>query len=201
MCNTENNNETYLVAGLGNPGSAYRENRHNIGFMVINALAKELDIQIKRVKFKALIGTGKLGTRSLILAKPQTYMNASGGSISPLVRYFKVPITNLIIIHDDLDLPLGAIRIRPAGGTGGQKGMGSIITSLGSQEIPRMRIGIGRPPGRMSPADYVLQDFDANQKPLRDEVVDQAVKAVITFINEGLEKTMNTYNGDLGKLP
>ncbi len=190
---------TYLIAGLGNPGKAYRENRHNIGFMVIDNLARQLDIQLKRVKSKAIIGTGKLGDNSIILAKPQTYMNASGESISPLLRYYKVPLQNLIIIHDDLDISFGTIRIRPSGGTGGQKGMKSIVSKLGSQEIARIRIGIGRPPGRMDPADYVLHDFNSDQIALKDEILDKASQAVITFIHEGLEQAMNVHNGDLTK--
>lgn len=190
---------TFMIAGLGNPGKAYRENRHNIGFMVIDALARQLGIHLKRVRSKAIIGTGKLDDQSIILAKPQTYMNASGESISPLMQYYKVPLQNLIIIHDDLDIPFGTIRIRPSGGTGGQKGMKSIVSKLGSQEIARIRIGIGRPPGRMDPADYVLHNFSSDQIPLRDEILEKAIKAVITFITEGLEQSMNAHNGDLTK--
>lgn len=199
-CKSDNlQNNTYLIAGLGNPGKAYRENRHNIGFMVLDTLANQLDIKMKRVKSKAIIGTGKFENKSIILAKPQTYMNASGESISPLLRYFKVPIQNLIIIHDDLDISFGTIRIRPSGGTGGQKGMKSIVSKLGSQEIARIRIGIGRPPGRMDPADYVLHNFNSDQIGLRDEILEKASQAVITFINEGLEQAMNAHNGDLTK--
>ncbi len=199
-CKSDNlQSNTYLIAGLGNPGKTYRENRHNIGFMVIDSLAKQLDIQMKRVKSKAIIGTGKLDDKSIILAKPQTYMNASGESISPLLRYYKVPLQNLIIIHDDLDIAFGSIRIRPSGGTGGQKGMKSIVSKLGSQDISRIRIGIGRPPGRMDPADYVLHNFDSNQIALKEEILERASQAVITFIREGLEKAMNAHNGDLTK--
>jgi len=190
--------DIYLIAGLGNPGKEYRQSRHNVGFMVIDHLAEDLETPIKRVKFKAMIGIGTFENKQVILAKPQTYMNASGESIAPLLRYFKVPLENFIVVHDDLDIPFGNLRIRPSGGTSGQKGMKSIVEKLGSQDFPRMRMGIGRPPGRMDPVDYVLQSFTPDQVPIMEEVLDQAVKALKTFILDGLDKAMNTYNGDKG---
>jgi PTH1 family peptidyl-tRNA hydrolase len=190
--------DIYLIAGLGNPGKEYRQSRHNVGFMVIDHLAEDLEISIKRVKFKAMIGIGKFENKQVILVKPQTYMNASGESIAPLLRYFKIPLENFIVVHDDLDIPFGNLRIRPSGGTSGQKGMKSIVEKLGSQDFPRMRMGIGRPPGRMDPVDYVLQSFTPDQVPIMEEVLDQAVKALKTFILDGLDKAMNTYNGDKG---
>jgi PTH1 family peptidyl-tRNA hydrolase len=193
------NNNTYLVAGLGNPGIHYRHNRHNIGFMVVDALAGKLEIKVKRIKSKAMIGEGKIGEISIILVKPQTFMNLSGKAIGPLVHFFKVPLQNVIIVHDDLDIPLGTLRIRPKGGTGGQQGMRSILTTLGSQDIPRLRVGIGRPPGRMDPADYVLHDFDPGQIADLNDVLDRAVKALIVFVTEGLDKAMNKFNNDLEK--
>jgi len=193
------NYNTYLVAGLGNPGIHYRHNRHNIGFMVIDALADQLGIKMKRVKSKAVISEGKIGEKSLILVKPQTYMNLSGKSIGPLVHFFKVPLQNVIIVHDDLDIPLGTLRIRPKGGTGGQQGMRSILTTLGSNDIPRLRIGIGRPPGRMDPADYVLHDFDPDQIADLKDVLERATKALVTFIIDGLDKAMNNFNSELEK--
>lgn len=193
------NNNTYLVAGLGNPGIHYRHNRHNIGFMVIDALADQLGIKMKRVKSKAVFSEGKIGEKSLILVKPQTFMNLSGKSIGPLVHFFKVPLQNVIIVHDDLDIPLGTLRIRPKGGTGGQQGMRSILTTLGSNDIPRLRIGIGRPPGRMDPADYVLHDFDPDQKADLSDVLERATKALVTFIIDGLDKAMNNFNSELEK--
>jgi PTH1 family peptidyl-tRNA hydrolase len=193
------NNNTYLVAGLGNPGIHYRHNRHNIGFMVVDALAGKLEIKVKRIKSKAMIGEGKIGEISIILVKPQTFMNLSGKAIGPLVHFFKVPLQNVIIVHDDLDIPLGTLRIRPKGGTGGQQGMRSILTTLGSQDIPRLRVGIGRPPGRMDPADYVLHDFDPGQIADLNDILDRAVKALIVFVTEGLDKAMNKFNNDLEK--
>jgi len=187
----------FLVIGLGNPGTEYRQNRHNIGFMVIDQLAQVLSIPLQRVKFKAITGTGKFEGRRVILAKPQTYMNASGESVGPLSRYFKVPLNQLMVVHDDLDIPFGSLRIRPMGGTSGQKGMKSIVEKLGSQDFPRMRIGIGRPPGRMDPADYVLQNFKNDELATRDEVLDSATAAIKLFILEGLDKAMNTFNGEI----
>ena len=133
------------MVGLGNPGREYRENRHNVGFMAVDALAGKLNARMGKVQFKAIIGQARLGEQKVILAKPQTFMNLSGQAISSLVRYYKVPLTNLLVMHDDLDLPLGTLRLRPGGGSAGQKGLGSTIQQLRTQQFPRLRIGIGRP--------------------------------------------------------
>ena len=187
-----------LIVGLGNPGLAYRHNRHNIGFMVADVLAQKLEIPLKRVKFKAQIGNGKVEGIPVIIAKPLTYMNNSGEAVAPLVHYFKVPFERLLVIHDDMDLPLGTLRMRPSGGSAGHNGMLSIFDKLGTNAIPRLRVGIGRPPGRMDPADYVLQDFPKNEEELLNMVIAQACEAVLAFITTGLEKAMNTYNGEVG---
>jgi len=190
--------ENTLIVGLGNPGLAYRYNRHNVGFMVADALADKLEIPLKRVKFKAQIGNGKLGDIPVIIAKPLTFMNNSGEAVAPLVRYFKVPLERLLVIHDDMDLPLGTLRMRPSGGSAGHNGMLSIFDKLGTNAIPRLRVGIGRPPGRMDPADYVLQDFPRSEEELLSMVIAQACEAALAFITTGLEKAMNTYNGEVG---
>ena len=187
-----------LIVGLGNPGLAYRHNRHNVGFMVADALANKLEIPLKRVKFKAQIGNGKLEDIPIIIAKPLTFMNNSGEAVAPLVRYFKVPLERLLVIHDDMDLPLGTLRMRPSGGSAGHNGMLSIFDKLGTNAIPRLRVGIGRPPGRMDPADYVLQDFPKSDEELLKMVIAQACEAALAFITNGLEKAMNTYNGEVG---
>ena len=187
-----------LIVGLGNPGLAYRHNRHNIGFMVADVLAQKLEIPLKRVKFKAQIGNGKVEGIPVIIAKPLTYMNNSGEAVAPLVHYFKVPLERLLVIHDDMDLPLGTLRMRPSGGSAGHNGMLSIFDKLGTNAIPRLRVGIGRPPGRMDPADYVLQDFPKNEEELLNMVIAQACEAVLAFVTTGLEKAMNTYNGEVG---
>jgi len=187
-----------LIVGLGNPGLAYRHNRHNIGFMVADVLAQKLEIPLKRVKFKAQIGNGRIEGIPVIIAKPLTYMNNSGEAVAPLVHYFKVPLERLLVIHDDMDLPLGTLRMRPSGGSAGHNGMLSIFDKLGTNAIPRLRVGIGRPPGRMDPADYVLQDFPKSEEELLNMVIAQACEAVLAFITTGLEKAMNTYNGEVG---
>jgi len=192
------NKENTLIVGLGNPGLAYRHNRHNVGFMVADALADKLEIPLKRVKFKAQIGNGKLEDIPIIIAKPLTFMNKSGEAVAPLVRYFKVPLERLLVIHDDMDLPLGTLRMRPSGGSAGHNGMLSIFDKLGTNAIPRLRVGIGRPPGRMDPADYVLQDFPKSDEELLKMVIAQACEATLAFITTGLEKAMNTYNGEVG---
>ena len=192
------NKENTLIVGLGNPGLAYRHNRHNVGFMVADALADKLEIPLKRVKFKAQIGNGKLEDIPIIIAKPLTFMNKSGEAVAPLVRYFKVPLERLLVIHDDMDLPLGTLRMRPSGGSAGHNGMLSIFDKLGTNAIPRLRVGIGRPPGRMDPADYVLQDFSRSEEELLSMVIAQACEAALAFITTGLEKAMNTYNGEVG---
>lgn len=185
----------YLVAGLGNPGREYQSNRHNIGFLLANRLAERLGVAFSRLQSNALVTKADYRGQRLILAKPQTYMNLSGQAVSALVRFYKLPLENVIIAYDDVDLPLGTLRMRPSGGSGGHKGMQSIIGSLGTQDFPRLRVGIGRPPGRMDAADYVLQDFSKEEKEILPEVLDRAVKATLMFITEGVETAMNQYNG------
>jgi peptidyl-tRNA hydrolase, PTH1 family len=145
----------YLMVGLGNPGREYRTNRHNIGFMLVDHLAARLSVSFSRLESKALVTKAEYQGRRLVLAKPQTFMNLSGQAVGTLVRFYKVPLAQLMVCYDDVDLPLGQIRIRPDGGSAGQKGMGSIIERLGTQQFPRLRLGIGRPPGRMDAAAYV----------------------------------------------
>lgn len=194
----ETTNGITLIAGLGNPGLQYRYTRHNAGFLVAQALADTLDIPLKRVKFRCQIGEGKLEGTPLIIAKPLTYMNDSGSAVSSLLHYFKVPLERLLVIHDDLDLPLGVLRLRPGGGSAGQRGVQSIADKLGTSAFPRLRFGIGRPPGRMDPADYVLEQFSASEQELLRMTLEQAAAAARTFIREGLEKAMNQYNGEVG---
>lgn len=186
----------YLVVGLGNPGSDYAETRHNAGFMVVDAVAQQTGITLNRVRSKAITGDGKVDGSKVIFAKPQTYMNLSGQAVSGLARFYKVPIQNIIVIHDDMDIPLGTLRIRPNGGAGGQKGIESIINQLGTPEFARIRFGIGRPPGRMDPKSYVLERFLSQEKEEFEFTRMRAADAVLAFIREGLEKAMNQYNGN-----
>lgn len=190
--------ETYLIVGLGNPGREYRETRHNIGFMLIDRLSVRLNARMRRMQSKALVGSVMHGGAKLILAKPQTFMNLSGQAIQGLVRFYKIPLENLIVAHDDLDLPFGTLRLRPGGGAGGQKGIRSTIQQLGTQDFPRLRLGIGRPPGRMDAAAYVLQSFSSGDEQILSETLDLAADAALTFIKDGIEKAMNEYNGSAG---
>jgi len=186
----------FLLVGLGNPGREYRETRHNVGFMVIDRLAQESGISLSRVQQKAIVGLGSLGEHKVLLAKPQTYMNLSGESVAGLVRFYKIPLDRLIVVHDDLDLPFGTLRIRPDGGSAGQKGMQSIISRLGTQQFPRLRFGIGRPPGSKQGASYVLHGFSPEEKKELDYLLSRAAEALKVFVIEGLETAMNRFNGN-----
>ncbi len=192
-----NEQETYLIVGLGNPGAEYRLTRHNFGFMVLDALAEHWSVQLKKIKFQAVYVEDRFKGNKVVLAKPLTFMNESGRSVAPLMRYFKVPTENMLVIHDDLDLPLGTLRIRPSGSSGGQRGIESITKLLGTQEFPRMRLGISRPPGQMEPKDYVLKNFLPNEEELKKIVLRQAIEAIECFIENGLTTAMNRYNGEV----
>jgi PTH1 family peptidyl-tRNA hydrolase len=189
--------ETYLLIGLGNPGREYRENRHNIGFMLLDRLAVKLDTRFTRLQSKALVASATYQDLKLILAKPQTFMNLSGQAVQGLVRFYKLPLSNLLVAHDDLDLLPGTIRIRPDGGSAGQKGMASIIERLGTDVFPRLRLGIGHPPGQMDAADYVLQDFTDEERPVISETLNRAAEAAMLFVREGLDTAMNQFNGSV----
>jgi PTH1 family peptidyl-tRNA hydrolase len=190
---------TYIIAGLGNPGRQYRNTRHNAGFIMIDHLVEEYKIRLSKMQFNAITGSIELDSARVILAKPQTFMNLSGQSVAALVRFYKIPLEQLLVAHDDIDLPVGALRIRPGGGAGGQKGLASTIERLGTQEFPRMRIGIGRPSGTQEAAGYVLQEFSTGDIRVLKAVFPQAVQAVHTFITEGLQAAMNRYNGLIGQ--
>lgn len=192
---TDASTRTVLIAGLGNPGREYRGNRHNVGFMVVDQLCEALHIRLSRLQSKALIGSGLLGDSKIVLAKPQTFMNNSGQAVAALVRFYKIPLEQLLVVHDDLDLPFGVLRMRPGGGPGGQKGLGSVIQHLGTQEFPRLRIGVGRPPGRMDPSGYVLQDFGQGEQETLKIVLQTASEAAQFFARNGLEQAMNQFNG------
>lgn len=191
---TEN---TFLIVGLGNPGREYKDNRHNFGFMLIDRLSIRLNARLSRVQAKALVGSVNFEGNKLILAKPQTYMNLSGQSIQGLARFYKLSLENMLVAYDDLDLPFGTIRIRPGGGPGGQKGVASAIERLGTKDFCRLRLGIDRPPGRMDPAAYVLQDFAQVDLTLLSEILDHAAEAVLTYVMEGLDAAMNKFNGEI----
>lgn len=186
-------NDRFMIVGLGNPGRRYRGNRHNIGFMVVDHLSEQSKIEIRRQQLKALVGTGQFAQKRIILVKPQTKMNLSGSSVGPLVNYYKIPLSNLMVVYDEIDLPFGAIRLREKGGSGGHNGMKSIITAL-DDGFPRLRLGIGRPPGRMEPAAYVLQDFQKEELPVVEEIIERSVSAIETYLTNGIETAMTRFN-------
>ena len=189
--------DPYLIIGLGNPGREYRDTRHNVGFMLIDMLIVRLNARGMKVQSKAIVTTATHQDRKLILAKPQTYMNLSGQSAQGLLNFYKIPMENMLVAHDDLDIPFGTIRIRPKGGPGGQGGMASTIQQLGTKDFPRLRIGLGRPPGRMDPAAFVLQNFSRDEMKLLPEIIERAADAALTFVVDGLDKAMNKYNGSI----
>ena len=191
----EGSGEPYLIVGLGNPGREYEQNRHNIGFMVIDHLLEAYGLTNKKVKSKAIISDGIIKGRKVYFAKPQTYMNLSGQAVGALMRFYKVPLTNLMVIHDDLDLPFGTVKMRPGGGAGGQKGINSIIQHVGDKKFARVRFGIGRPPGRMQAADYVLQNFNKEQQSEFPFMFDEIKQGFEVYLQEGIDNAMNRFNG------
>lgn len=194
MASLPTTSTNFLIVGLGNPGRQYKSNRHNIGFMLLNRLAERLETSFSRLESKALVTKAKYNDQSIILAKPQTYMNLSGQSVASLVKFYKIPLENLLVAYDDVDLPFGRIRIRPSGGSAGQKGISSIIECLGTKDFPRLRLGVGRPPGSKSAASYVLKNFSGEDAEFLPHVLDRAVDAVFTYITYDLETAMNRYN-------
>jgi PTH1 family peptidyl-tRNA hydrolase len=193
---------TKLIVGLGNPGPRYARNRHNIGFQCVELFAQRHQLALGRMQLRASVGDGWIvrqsERRKVILAKPLTYMNASGEAVGSLMRYYQLEPEDLIVLHDDLDLDAGILRLRRDGGSGGQNGIKSIIQHLGSQAFHRARIGIGRPPGRMNPADYVLQDFGPAEEELFAIVRARVCDALECWLFEGIETAMNLYNASLG---
>jgi len=184
----------YLIVGLGNPGREYRGNRHNVGFMVLDQLAKRLETSFSRMRMNALMTAIRYGDERLILIKPQTYMNLSGQAVSSFLRFYKLPREHTLVVYDDVDLPFEVIRMKPNGGDAGQKGVRSIIEKLGTQEFPRLRVGVGRPPGRTPVSAYVLNDFSSKERELLPLILDQAASAVLHYIDNGLEAAMTLYN-------
>jgi PTH1 family peptidyl-tRNA hydrolase len=190
---------TKLIVGLGNPGPRYSRNRHNIGHQCIDLFARRHHLELGRMQLRAAVGDGWVvrhhERQKVILAKPLTYMNASGEAVGPLMRYYQIEPDDLIVIHDDLDLDSGKLRLRRDGSSGGQNGIRSIIQHLGSQEFHRVRIGIGRPPGRMDPAAYVLQDFTPAEEEVFAGLREKVCDALACWAFEGIEVAMNQYNG------
>lgn len=198
----EGKNKVKLIAGLGNPGRAYTDSRHNVGFRCINKFARNNGIEFSKRRSKARIGFGEVSGEGVILAKPQAYMNLSGESVAPLARYYKVELPDILIVYDDVDLPLGRIRIREKGGPAGHNGMKSIIRHLGSNEFPRIRVGIGPlenddtvdfVPETRTP-HFVLGRFTPEERTVVEEVIPSVAEAIYCILTDGISDAMNKYN-------
>lgn len=183
----------YIIVGLGNPGKQYENTRHNIGFITLDQIADKHSISITKIKHKALVGEGRISGQKALLVKPQTYMNLSGNAVREIMEYYKEDTVNLLVIYDDIDIAPGSLRIRKKGSAGTHNGMRSIIYDLQSDNFPRIRIGIGTD-RRMPLEKYVLGGFTREEKPLLENAVGQAVKAVECFVADGIDKAMNEYN-------
>jgi PTH1 family peptidyl-tRNA hydrolase len=186
--------DRYLVVGLGNPGPSYAGNRHNVGFMVLDLLADRVGGKFKSHKGRADVVEGRLGAHRVVLAKPRSYMNESGGPVAGLKQFYKVPLDRIIVVHDELDLPYGTVRLKLGGGDNGHNGLRSITRSAGGKDYLRVRFGIGRPPGRQDPADFVLKDFSGAERKELGFQVDLAADAVEALVAGGLETAQNTFH-------
>jgi PTH1 family peptidyl-tRNA hydrolase len=189
-----------LIVGLGNPGKAYAHNRHNVGFQCLNYFAKLHSVRFDRRQCQAKVGLGKLRGEKLLLAKPGTFVNLSGKSVAGLVHKHNIPLSDLLVIYDDLDLPLGKIRLRQSGSSGGHKGMNSIISALGSEDFPRIRVGIGRPQAEEQSVsedaivNYVLSDFSPQEETIIKSVIVTVAEAIDCFLTQGIEAAMSKFN-------
>ena len=188
---TEN---TWLVVGLGNPGASYAGHRHNVGFLVADLLADRMAGRFRAHKGRADVVEGRLAGRRVIVMKPKCFMNDSGGPVTAVSGYFGIPVDRIAVLHDELDLPFGSIRLKVGGGDNGHNGLRSVRRALGSGEFARVRLGIGRPPGRMDPANFVLRDFSAAERTELALQVDRAADAVQALISDGLLAAQNSYN-------
>lgn len=186
--------DRYLIVGLGNPGPRYAATRHNIGFAVVDLLALRMGGRFKAHKSRCEIVEGRLDSTPVVLAKPMSYMNESGGPVNAAARFFKVPLERIAVAHDDLDLPYGAVRLKRGGGEGGHNGLRSTSAALGSKEYARVRFGIGRPPGRQDPADFVLREFTSAERKELAFFIDQAADATELLLRGGLEAAQNEFH-------
>jgi PTH1 family peptidyl-tRNA hydrolase len=182
-----------LIVGLGNPGIQYRLNRHNVGFLVLDRFAETHHFSFSRRRFNALLADGMIHDQRVLLAKPQTYMNLSGTAVSKLVSFHRIPSRDIIIVYDDLDLPLGKMRLRERGSAGGHHGMESIIAALGHSDFPRLRLGVGRPSSRED-VDHVLGNLSATERRVMEETFTSAVEALKVWLEEGIVIAMNRFN-------
>ncbi|HET6876598.1 MAG TPA: aminoacyl-tRNA hydrolase [Jatrophihabitans sp.] len=189
--------DRFLVVGLGNPGPRYAATRHNLGYLVVELLAQRCGARFKAYKGaggRAEIVEARLAGLPVVLARPLSYMNESGAPVASLARFYKIPLERVVAVHDELDLPYGALRLKRGGGDGGHNGLRSVTAALGGKDYLRVRLGIGRPPGRQDPADYVLREFSAAERKDLGFHVDRAADAVELLLARGLEAAQNTYN-------
>lgn len=185
----------WLIVGLGNPGKKYTGTRHNVGFEMVDAIAEAEGISMSSVSFKASFGKGYIGNVPVFLSKPQTFMNVSGESVGPMVSYYKIPLKQVLLMYDDLDLPFAKLRLLPKGGHGGHNGMRSVIDHFkGNRDFPRLRIGIGRPPGKMDPASFVLRPFSKQERQELDFTLQNGLEAVRILLLEGFNKSATYVN-------
>lgn len=184
---------SYLIAGLGNPGSTYRRTRHNAGFMVLDRLAERFSIPFDRSKFNAVFGRGSINGVEVVLAKPQAFMNRSGLPIRNLANFFKILCKDIVVVHDDIDLTFGRIKIKMKGGHGGHKGIISLIDAFGSGEFARIRVGVGRSAAR-SVTDHVLGRFNSEEEQTLDRLIARAQEAVVSYLVDGITECMNQFN-------
>jgi len=186
----------FCLVGLGNPGRQYLQTRHNAGFLVIDRIADEANIKLDKKGFHSLYGKGLINNKPVILVKPQTFMNLSGETAGPIIKYYRVPLNQVLIIYDDLDIQLGMIRIRLSGSAGGHNGLISVLASIGSQNVPRLRVGIGHPSSE-TVVDYVLSSFSGQQVEIFKASILKAAEAAISFVTDGAEYSMNQFNRNL----
>ena len=191
---TETEGGIFLIAGLGNPGKEYRETRHNIGFMTVDRIAERLGVTFSRTQSKALITDTHYQGHRVYLAKPQTYMNASGQAVSALIKFYKISYENLLVAYDDVDLPFETIRMKPSGGSAGHRGMQNIIQQLGTHDFPRLRLGVGRAYGSKQAADYVLKSFSKEESEFLSIYIDRAAEAALAYVVDGIDRAMTEYN-------
>ncbi len=183
----------YIIVGLGNPGKKYENTRHNMGFLTVDLLAENHDIKINKIKFKALVGEGKIAGQKVVLVKPQTYMNLSGESVRQVVDFYKIDSQNLIVIYDDIDIPTGSVRVRKKGSSGTHNGMRNILYQIQTEDFPRIRVGIGSGK-KENLINYVTGGFTKEEKTLLEDAVTSAAAAASCIVEKGIEKAMNEYN-------
>ena len=184
----------WLIVGLGNPEKKYAANRHNVGFHVLDRLAAKTGVSITDQRFNGRFGRAVVGQRAILLLKPTTFMNASGAAVAKAARFYKIAPEQIAVVYDDIDLEFARLRLRAGGSHGGHRGVESVIEALGTRTFPRLRIGVGRPPGGMDPIVYVLSNFSPDEQPAIEKTIEQGVDAALSLVSEGLERTMTRFN-------